>query len=201
MPLRPPSSSLTPSILPAWILRFDRRAGAAINRRVTSARADSALVGVSTAANNGVVWFAAAALLAVTGPTGRRAAVRGLLSLGGASAFANLVAKPLFGGARPHADDIPGRRRLAVFPTSASFPSGHTASAIAFATGVAIESPKRGVLIFPLALTIAYSRLHVGAHWISDIAGGALIGAGMAGLSRLLVRPARRRRRGRPLAD
>jgi membrane-associated phospholipid phosphatase len=191
MQLRPPSSSLSPSILPRRIVDLDRRAGNRINALVTSAKADSALLALSTSANNGVLWFAAAGALALTGPRGRRAAARGLLSLGGASAFANLVAKPLFGGPRPSADDVPARRQLKNFPASASFPSGHTASAAAFVAGVAVESPGRALVLGPIALALAYSRLHVGAHWTSDVVGGALIGVGMAGLSALLV-PARR---------
>lgn len=191
MPLRPPSSSLSPSILPSRIVDLDRRAGRRINALVTSQRADRALLALSTAANNGLVWYGVAGVLALTGSKGRRAAVRGLLSLGGASAVANLVAKPLFGGPRPLAADIPLQRQLKVLPQSASFPSGHTASAFAFATGVALESPARGVLVAPLAVTLAYSRLHVGAHWLSDVVGGAVIGSGIALLGRALVRAKR----------
>ncbi|BDZ50062.1 hypothetical protein GCM10025867_23030 [Frondihabitans sucicola] len=149
------------------------------------------LLALSTSANNGAIWYGVAGLLSLTGPTGRRAAVRGLLSLGGASAVANLVAKPIFGGPRPLAADVPGRRQLKVFPQSASFPSGHTASAFAFLTGVALESPVRGAAVAPLAVALGYSRLHVGAHWLSDVAGGALIGIGVAALGR---RVGRRRR-------
>lgn len=173
-------------------MALDARLGRAINGRQTSARTDRMLVRLSTAANNGVLWYVAAGALALTGPKGRRAAVRGLLSLAGSSAFANLVAKPVFGGARPVAADVPVARHLKEFPTSASFPSGHTASAVAFATGVLLESPARGALVAPIALTVAYSRLHVGAHWVSDIVGGGLIGSGVAIAGRMLV-PARRR--------
>ncbi|GAA4669661.1 phosphatase PAP2 family protein [Frondihabitans cladoniiphilus] len=188
MQLKPPSSSSSPSILPAWILDLDKRAGRVINQRASHPRVDGALLRLSTAANNGFLWYGVAAGLALTGPRGRRAAVRGLLSLAGSSAFANLVAKPVFGGARPLAADVPLGRQLAKFPASASFPSGHTASAAAFATGVALESPGRGILVAPLAAALAYSRLHVGAHWVSDVTGGAMIGVGVALLGKLVRR-------------
>jgi membrane-associated phospholipid phosphatase len=191
VPLTPPSSSSSASRLPASVVDFDRRAGRRINALVSSERVDAALLALSTAANNGLLWYGIAGLLALTGPKGRRAAARGVLSLFGSSAFANLVAKPIFGGPRPHADDVPARRQLKEFPKSASFPSGHTASAFAFATGVALESPWRAVLVAPLAVTLGYSRLHVGAHWLSDVVGGAVIGVGVAALGGVVVRPRR----------
>jgi undecaprenyl-diphosphatase len=51
---------------------------------------------------------------------------------------------------------------------------------------VALESGTAGIVIAPLAAAVAYSRLHVGAHWLSDVAGGVAIGAGVALLGRLL---------------
>ncbi|WP_370544483.1 phosphatase PAP2 family protein [Frondihabitans sp. VKM Ac-2883] len=193
MPLRPPSSSDTPSILPRSILAFDQQVGRRINGSTPRARADRALLGLTTSANNGLLWYAVAAGLALTGRTGRRAAVRGLLSLAGSSAVANLVAKPIFGGHRPVAADVPVARQLKVFPQSASFPSGHTASAAAFASGVAIENPALAVAVVPIAAVVGYSRLHVGAHWLSDVVGGALIGVGVAAVGRILVRSGRAR--------
>lgn len=190
MPLTPPSSSSTPSILPGFVQRFDRRVGRRINAWPATPHIDTVLLRLSTAANNGLLWYSVAAGLALTGPRGRRAAARGLISLGMSSAFANLVAKPVFGGARPLAEDVPLARQLAKFPASASFPSGHTASAVAFATGAGLESPLAAAVALPLAAGVAYSRLHVGAHWLSDVAGGAIIGAGMglasAGVLRLI---------------
>ncbi|MFP3380394.1 phosphatase PAP2 family protein, partial [Bacillus sp. SIMBA_069] len=56
----------------------------------------------------------------------------------------------------------------------------HTASAAAFAIGVALEWPAAGAALAPLAAGVGYSRLHTGAHWLSDVAGGAAIGAGAA---------------------
>lgn len=195
MQFRPPSSSSSPSILPGFVQSLDRRVGGQVNRWHSSPRVDAALLRLSTAANNGLLWYVVAGALALQGPRGRRAAVRGLLSLGASSAFANLVAKPVFGGARPLAADIPLARQLAKFPASASFPSGHTASALAFASGAALESPASLALAGPLALGVAYSRLHVGAHWLSDVAGGALIGGGMAVLGRAVMPRLGRRRR------
>jgi undecaprenyl-diphosphatase len=137
---------------------------------------------LTKSANHGVLWFVIAALLATRkGPT-RRAAFRGIAAITGASASANLVGKTLFPRRRPAADLVPMSRRLTRRPTSSSFPSGHSASAVAFTTAVAMESPRTAAVIAPIAAAVAYSRVHTGVHWPSDVAAGAAIGVG-AGLA------------------
>jgi undecaprenyl-diphosphatase len=103
--------------------------------------------------------------------------------------LANLVGKNIFGGDRPLLKNIPIGRQLKKSPTSGSFPSGHSASAAAFATGVAFEAPRVGAVIAPVAAGVAYSRLHTGAHWLSDVVGGVALGAGVAWLGSILVTP------------
>jgi membrane-associated phospholipid phosphatase len=64
-----------------------------------------------------------------------------------------------------------------------SFPSGHTSSAWAVATVVAHQYPSHGivpVLAYGAATAMAYSRMAVGAHWLSDVVAGGLIGYGCA---------------------
>src|SRR5690606_32009044 len=115
------------------------------------------------------------------------------------SALANLVGKRIFGGDRPLLKDVPLPRRLKKTPTSGSFPSGHSASAAAFATGAALESRRSGAAVAPLAAAVAYSRLHVGAHWFSDVIGGASLGAAVAVIGQMLV-PAHPREEPQPSA-
>ncbi len=138
-------------------------------------------------ADRGVLWWTLAGVLIVT--RRRRAGVRGLASLLGASALTNLIAKQVFGGDRPLLADVPIGRRLPKPPITPSFPSGHSASAAAFAAGVALERPKIGAAIAPVALGVGYSRLHVGAHWLSDVVGGLALGVGVAGISAVVVPP------------
>lgn len=160
------------------VRRVDERVARRVNARKTARGVDTFWRRVSWAANHGKLWFVAAAVLALLGRP--RAAVRGLASLGIASLVANLIGKRLVGGERPALTSIPISRRLQRTPTSPSFPSGHTASAVAFATGAALESPVAGAALAPVAAGVAYSRLHTGAHWFSDVVGGAAIGAGVA---------------------
>lgn len=68
---------------------------------------------------------------------------------------------------------------------SPSFPSGHTSSAFATATSLSLAYPEWYVIVpsFAYAGTVAYSRMHLGVHYPSDVAAGALIGAGCAYLT------------------
>ncbi len=67
---------------------------------------------------------------------------------------------------------------------SYSFPSGHTSTAFALATSVTIAYPKWYVATpaYLWASSAAYSRMHFGVHYPSDIIAGALIGSGSAWL-------------------
>lgn len=174
-------------LLPPWVKRADAAASRRVNGWHSHPAVDRAWSRLTGFADRGVLWFTAAGVLAVVGR--RRAAARGILSLLAASALTNLIAKRVFGGDRPLLADIPVGRRLPKQPSSRTFPSGHSASAAAFATGVALESPRVGAALAPVALGVGYSRLHVGAHWLSDVVGGLAIGAGVAALGALVVRP------------
>jgi undecaprenyl-diphosphatase len=136
--------------------------------------------GLSRAADHGVLWFAVAALLAAKRGTTRKAAMRGVLSIALTSPAANAVLKPLLPRRRPAASELPAYQTIPNPPTSSSFPSGHAASAAAFATAVAMESPRTALALVPLAGAVAYSRIHVGVHWTSDVIVGAAVGTGVA---------------------
>jgi diacylglycerol kinase family enzyme len=172
-------------LLPAWVRRVDAAVGRRVNDGASHPAVDTGWRRLSRAADRGVLWFSIAAALAVSGRP--RAGLRGVGSLTGASILANLVGKRIFGGDRPLLDDIPVGRRLKKRPTSGSFPSGHSASAAAFVTGVALESPRVGAALAPVAAGVAYSRMHVGAHWFSDVVGGVALGAATALVGRAVV--------------
>ncbi|MCD2118223.1 MULTISPECIES: bifunctional phosphatase PAP2/diacylglycerol kinase family protein [Rhodococcus] len=143
--------------------------------------ADPLLRDLGRAANHSVLWVACAAVCATAGGHARRGAVRGLLSVAGASALTNGLLKPLLPRRRPPARTDPKfRRRTVPIPRSSSFPSGHAASAAAFATGVVLESPATGAVLAPLAAAVAYSRVHTGVHWPGDVVVGAAVGATVA---------------------
>jgi hypothetical protein len=142
---------------------------------------DRAMRRLSEAANYSRLWIAASVLLAAGGPRGRLAAGSGLAAVAATSALANLVIKPLGRRHRPDrgAEEVPLARQVDM-PASRSFPSGHAASAFAFASAVGRVLPTAGVPIRCLAALVGYSRVHTGVHYPGDVVAGALIGATMA---------------------
>jgi undecaprenyl-diphosphatase len=142
---------------------------------------DKALPRLSHAANKSLLWMGMSSLLWLFGGRfARRAAARGLLSVAMSSMLANGPAKLLTRRPRPVTDEVPLVRRLRREPRSTSFPSGHSASAFAFATGVAMELPSLGLPLAPLATAVAYSRIYTGAHYPSDVVVGSMLGTSVA---------------------
>src|SRR6478609_10059432 len=88
---------------------------------------------LSAAANKGKLWFGVAGVMALVPGKTRRAAVHGLIAQGAASAVTNLVFKTLLPRTRPLPEHLPVFRFVNPQPTSSSMPSGHSASAVAFA--------------------------------------------------------------------
>jgi YegS/Rv2252/BmrU family lipid kinase len=138
---------------------------------VSRSRTDAAFVALTRAADHSVLWVAAAGALALAGgPRGRRAAARGLGAIALASAVANGPLKFAFRRPRPRDG------ALIRPPRSFSFPSGHSASALAFATAAAAQQPAAAPLLVPLAAAVAYSRVRTGVHRPADVLLGSAVG-------------------------
>lgn len=165
------------------VVRSMRRPG--LTKRVPvgrTSRVDRALVGVTRAANYSRLWLALSGLLALFGGVrGRVAARSGVEAIALAAAVANGPAKLLVRRRRPL--QKPGRMLIAM-PRSTSFPSGHSATAFAFATATSRELPVVGVALVPLAGAVSYSRVHIGVHYPSDVVAGIAIGVGCGLVSR-----------------
>jgi len=165
------------------VISLDRAISTAVATTETPTL-DRLLVRLSNAADRSRLWLAIAGVVAVVGgPRGRRAAAEAVASIAIASASSNLVVKSLAPRRRPQS---PGWRfvtsRGVRRPSSPSFPSGHSASAFAFASTMGEDVPVTWVPLHLAASLVAYARVHTGVHYPSDVVAGALVGA-MSGWS------------------
>lgn len=103
-----------------------------------------------------------------------------------ASAVAALVCqllKVLFGRARPEQILLP--------LDNGSFPSGHTTNAAVVAVSLGLLLGRVWVWVVGVlyVVAMALSRTYLGAHWLTDTIGGALLGAGVAVIVWCLLLP------------
>jgi undecaprenyl-diphosphatase len=143
---------------------------------------DRSLPRLSRSANHGLLWIATAGMLAAAGGrAGRRAAATGLGSTAMTSLVVNLAIKPVVRRPRPPLAGVPIARRVPM-PATTSFPSGHAASAAAFATGASAQVSGLRLPLGVLAAAVGASRVYVGVHYPLDVLAGAGVGAAVATL-------------------
>ncbi len=153
---------------------------------------------ISLVADHSMLWIGVAGVTALLGgKRGRRAAFDGVVSIAVSSAVVNATLKPVLPRQRPDRElhQVIVARHVPL-PKSTSFPSGHSASAFAFATGVSGELPELAVPLRLAAAAVAWSRVHTGVHYPGDIIAGSLIG-GAVGETVGWVRRRHERRLGR----
>lgn len=133
---------------------------------------------LSVTADHSKIWFGVAAATAlVGGRRGREAAIDGVVAIGLTSFVVNQPLKRLLPRSRPDRE-LHGvlTDRHVPLPTSPSFPSGHSASAFAFANAIGGELPWLALPVRFAAAAVAWSRIHTGVHYPGDVIAGALIG-------------------------
>ncbi len=100
------------------------------------------------------------------------------VAIGLPSLFASIV-KNMIGRARP---GVGGSVNPSLFdpfhwaPAYASMPSGHATTAFAVLAAFGVLWPRARTVLLIYALLIAFSRIVVNAHYLSDVAAGALVG-------------------------
>lgn len=93
----------------------------------------------------------------------------------GLAAVAVALLKELVDRARPALVDS-AIHPLVLTPSSASFPSGHTATAFATAAVVGVFHPRLRWPLFGLAALVGLSRIYLGVHFWLDVLAGAALG-------------------------
>jgi membrane-associated phospholipid phosphatase len=130
----------------------------------------------------GSIWASVGAAAVVAAAGDRRAAARGLAAASLAW-IAGQALKRVVGRPRPYDANLDGMTLRIARPNGTSWPSSHPAVLLSFLTvtskdlgaGVAARTALDG-----LVATVGASRVYVGVHFPSDVAGGILLGKSVA---------------------
>jgi membrane-associated phospholipid phosphatase len=109
-----------------------------------------------------------------------------------ASGLVVTLLKHTFDRPRPGVAD-PGFDPIGIIPASASFPSGHSATAFATAVAVGLVYPRLRWPLLALALLVALSRVYLGMHYATDVLAGSALGIAIGLVAGLTVRRVVRR--------
>lgn len=102
-----------------------------------------------------------------------------LLAAVALSGLATDLIKPLVGRLRPKLlfeAGLYGFEPLRIGYEYNSFPSGHATTVFALAASLALFFPRWRLPLFSFAAVVGFSRIIVGAHYLSDLMAGAYIG-------------------------
>lgn len=156
--------------------RFDARAEVHV-AKLRSPKLDWLFYGASYLGDHGILWFALAALRYFTNIGGAEeahfAGIRAAIAEVGQATLVNLGIKSLFRRTRPvFQGERPFHLRI---PRTTSFPSGHATASFCAAVLLS-QGTGWAWFLFPLAAIVAFSRVYVRIHHVSDVIGGVIIG-------------------------
>ncbi|MCL1831409.1 MAG: phosphatase PAP2 family protein [Oscillospiraceae bacterium] len=162
-----------------------------IQKNVRGDLLDKVMVVTTKLGDKGAAWVLTALLLIAT-KKHRPIGVAMLVALIFGVLISEVLMKPLVGRARPCAEN-PDVALLIKRPRGYSFPSSHALVSFAAAAVVYCADKRWGLAAFVLAATIAFSRVYLYVHYLSDIIAGAFLGAAIGAYARYDVRLALRK--------
>jgi membrane-associated phospholipid phosphatase len=164
------------------VASFDTWGDEQLERLRGHALADPLFNSASFVGDFSAIWHVIGVGRAIIDPSKWRQSLAMSALIGAESLFVNQGVKRLFRRIRPTETGDPRFRVRR--PTTSSFPSGH-ASAGFFAAAILTTAtgPALAPVWYSVAVVVAVSRVYVRIHHLSDIVGGAALGAalGVAG--------------------
>lgn len=139
----------------------------------------------------GIFWIATAVVLMLF-PKYRKAGLSMGIALLIGVVVCNMILKPVVGRIRPYDYQFQHFGKtialLIATPHDFSFPSGHTIASFEGAVALAIYNKKLGIPALILAGLIAFSRLYLYVHYVTDVLVSVGLGIGFAFLASWLVK-------------
>ena len=149
-------------------------------------RVSNVLMIIMTYLGGGVIWCVWAGFLCGH-PATRQLGICCYVSFWSAWLISSQILKRVFGRPRAY-DAMQDVVPLVPRPKDLAFPS--TPAADAFSVAVLLlltRPPAEGCVAMVLAVLTAYSRIHVGVHYLTDVLGGAVFGSLCAAACYLLL--------------
>ncbi len=140
---------------------------------------DTFMIFMTTLGNTGMIWIALIILLLIRKQT-RFFGYLCLIALLSEYFINDMIIKDVVARDRPfiaHNLDI-----LIKPPSGYSFPSGHSASSFAFAGMFLLFKQKGRFLVLVIATFIAFSRVYLDVHYLSDVLVGITLGLAVAAI-------------------
>ena len=160
---------------PNRLTRFDRSVLLWIQKHLRYPWATRLWRMVTMSCNFGIVWIIGGFIL-LANKGSRAIGIVAVVALAISSVLTNLLIKPLVNRTRPF-DMFNEIFPLIKLPRDSSFPSGHTSASFAFAYICYIMMHNKiGIAIMIFAFMIAFSRMYVGVHYLSDVVVGSIVG-------------------------